>query len=143
MSMQRRNVPPWRCCAVKAERKTRFLKAVRTVLSLLFNPHFMLCYGLAWLITNGWAYIFTVLGTYFDLGWMAAIGSGYLALIWTPFTPEKFITVAIAILLLLRLFPGDQKTLAILRMLQQKAKEQWESAKQRRRERKEQQKQSE
>lgn len=141
--MQRRNVPPWRCCAVKAERKTRFLKAVRTVLSLLFNPHFMLCYGLAWLITNGWAYIFTVLGTYFDLGWMAAIGSGYLALIWTPFTPEKFITVAIAILLLRRLFPGDQKTLAILRMLQQKAKEQWESAKQRRRERKEQQKQSE
>jgi len=56
---------------------------------------------------------------------MLAVGSGYLALIWLPLTPEKLITLAIAILLLRRLFPNDQKTLAVLRRLQQSATEKW------------------
>ena len=103
----------------------RFLRAVKTTIALLLNPHYLLCYGIAWLITNGWAYVFTVAGSMFDIGWMVGLGSGYLALIWLPLTPEKLITLAIAILLLRRLFPNDQKTLAVLRRLQQSATEKW------------------
>lgn len=103
----------------------RFLRAAKTTIALILNPHYLLCYGIAWLITNGWAYVFTVAGSMFDIGWMLAVGSGYLALIWLPLTPEKLITLAIAILLLRRLFPNDQKTLAVLRRLQQSAAEKW------------------
>ena len=103
----------------------RFLRAAKNTIALLLNPHYLLCYGIAWLITNGWAYVFTVAGSMFDISWMLAVGSGYLALIWLPLTPEKLITLAIAILLLRRLFPNDQKTLAVLRRLQQSAAEKW------------------
>ena len=103
----------------------RFLRAAKNTIELLLNPHYLLCYGIAWLITNGWAYVFTVAGSMFDISWMLAVGSGYLALIWLPLTPEKLITLAIAILLLRRLFPNDQKTLAVLRRLQQSAAEKW------------------
>lgn len=102
-----------------------FLRAVKTTIALILNPHYLLCYSIAWLITNGWAYVFTVAGSMFDISWMLAVGSGYLALIWLPLTPEKLITLAIAILLLRRLFPNDQKTLAVLRRLQQSATEKW------------------
>ena len=45
-----------------------------------------------------------------------------MAFLWFPFTPEKLITMVIAIALLRFLFPNDQKTLAILRKLHEKAK---------------------
>lgn len=110
---------------MKTDLRRRLLRAMKTTVMLLMNPHYLLCYGIAWLITNGWAYVFTAAGSMFDIGWMLGVGSGYLALIWLPLTPEKLITLAIAILLLRRLFPNDQKTLAVLRRLQQSATEKW------------------
>jgi len=114
-----------RASGMRTDLPKRFLRAVKTTIALILNPHYLLCYGIAWLITNGWAYVFTVAGSMFDISWMLAVGSGYLALIWLPLTPEKLITLAIAILLLRRLFPNDQKTLAVLRRLQQSATEKW------------------
>ena len=83
----------------------------------------MLCFGLAWIITNGWSYIMLGVGTYLDIGWMIAISGAYLAFLWLPITPEKIVTIAIAIVILRILFPNDQKTLAVLKSMREKIKE--------------------
>jgi len=99
---------------------------------LLLNPRFVLCFGIAWFITNGWSYVALGMGTYFDISWLAAIATGYLALLWIPFTPEKLITAAIAITLLRFLFPNDEKTLGQLRAMYQSAKKKWKAFSERR-----------
>ena len=88
----------------------------------LFNPRLLLCFGIGWMITNGWSYVIFTLGTYFEIGWMIAVGGAYLAFLWLPISPEKIVTVAIAIFLLRWLFPGDQKTLAVLIDMKNKLK---------------------
>ncbi len=88
---------------------------LQKLLSFLLNPRLLLCLGMAWLITNGWSYLFVILGGYYRIGWMVAVGSGYLAFLWLPFTPEKLVTIALAILFLRLFFPKDEKTLAALR----------------------------
>ncbi len=94
----------------------------KKIIMLLLNPRFLLCFGIGWMITNGWAYIIFGIGTWLGIPWMIAVGGGYLALLWVPFTPEKIITVTIALVLLKFLFPGDEKTLGLLRELYEKAK---------------------
>ena len=96
------------------------------------NPRLILCFLIGWIITNGWSYIMFGLGTYYGVEWMIAVSGAYLAFLWLPVSPEKIVTCAIAIALLRWLFPGDTKTLAVLRGWYEKAK----SAFSRRKERK-------
>ena len=88
----------------------------------LANPRLIICFMIGWLITNGWSYIMFALGTYFGINWMVAVAGAYLAFLWLPISPEKLVTFAIAIALLRWLFPGDQKTLAVLRRWYEKTK---------------------
>ncbi len=80
----------------------------------LFNPHLILSFGMAWMITNGWAYLGVAAGTAFRCEWLTALSSAYLAFLWFPFTAEKIVTIAIAVWLLRKMFPGDEKTLKVL-----------------------------
>ena len=96
---------------------------LKTIIQFILNPRLLLCFGLAWIITNGWAYITVAISAYFKLEWLAAIAGGYLAALWIPFTPEKIITVIIAIFLLKLIFPNDKKTLEKLHNMKEKAKE--------------------
>ena len=102
--------------------KEKIKSLMRQFLQFSLNPRLWLCLGIAWVITNGWAYIVLGIGTYNKISWMIALSSGYLALLWFPFTPEKIITVSIAMILLKFLFPNDEKTLKILKQLYSKAK---------------------
>lgn len=102
--------------------KEKLKGIIKTVLQFILNPRLLLCLGLGWIITNGWSYVLFALGTYFGIGWMVAVGGGYMAFLWFPFTPEKIVTVIIAIALLKFFFPNDQKTLAILKNMYEKAK---------------------
>ncbi len=95
---------------------------VKTVLEFILNPRLLLCLGIAWLITNGWAYIAAALSVWLKVEWLAAVSATYLAALWIPFTPEKIITVIIAIFLLKLLFPKDKKTLEKLHNMKEKAK---------------------
>lgn len=61
------------------------------------TPNFGISFGIAWLLTNGWAYIFLGIGINLNIPWMRNIGIAYLALLWMPFTPEKLITIPIAL----------------------------------------------
>lgn len=98
------------------------MKKLKKAVQFCLNPRFLLCFCIAWLITNGWSYILLGIGTVFQIGWMIAVASAYLAFIWFPCTPEKIITIGIAIALLRRLFPNDQNTLGVLKDLLRKAK---------------------
>lgn len=95
---------------------------LKKLLMFCLNPRFLLCFGLAWLITNGWSYILFGLGTLLDVGWMVAVGGGYMAFLWLPISPEKIVTVGISIALLKFLFPNDRKTLAVLVEMKDKIK---------------------
>lgn len=77
---------------------------IKLYFKLLLNWRFLVCFGLAWMITNGWSYLFIVLGRIWNLAWMVWIGTTYLAFLWLPFTVEKVITIAIAIFLVRKLF---------------------------------------
>ena len=94
----------------------------KKVIQFIANPRFLLCIGIAWIFTNGWSYILLAIGTFFEIGWMTAVASGYLAFLWLPVSPEKLVTVAIAMVLLRFLFPNDQKALGILKELYKKYK---------------------
>ena len=87
---------------------------LKKTLQFIGNPRLLLCLALGWLITNGWSYIMFGIGTYLEINWMVAVSGAYLAFLWLPISPEKLVTFAIAIALLRWLFPGDQKTLAVL-----------------------------
>lgn len=88
----------------------------------LLNPRFLLCFGIGWIITNGWSYIMLGFGIFLEVQWMIAVATAYLAILWLPISPEKIITFGIAIGLLKLLFPKDQKTLGILVSGYEKAK---------------------
>jgi hypothetical protein len=88
---------------------------LKKIVQFILNPRLLLCYGLAWMITNGWSYVLLVLGMWLDIGWMIAVGTAYLAFLWLPVSPEKIVTFAITIALLRWLFPNDQKTLAVMK----------------------------
>lgn len=88
---------------------------MKKALFFILNPRLLLCFGIAWMITNGWCYVALLLGSLFRIEWLTAIATVYAGLLWFPFTPEKIITVIISIFLLQLLFPNDEKTLKILK----------------------------
>ena len=102
--------------------KQKIKSIIKTVIQFIINPRFLLCFGIAWLITNGWSYILLGIGTLFDIGWMVAVAGGYLTFLWLPISPEKLVTLLLAMWLLKLLFPNDQKTLGVLKSLYGKYK---------------------
>ena len=96
---------------------------LKKVLQFIANPRLLLCFGLAWIITNGWSYILLAVGTWLGIGWMIAVSGAYLTFLWLPISPEKIVTVAVAMALLRFLFPNDQKTLGVLKNMYAKLKE--------------------
>lgn len=95
---------------------------LKKTVQFIANPRLLLCIAIAWMITNGWSYILLGIGTYYSIGWMVAVAGGYLTFLWLPISPEKLVTVAIAMVLLRLLFPRDQKTLAVLRQMKDKVR---------------------
>lgn len=98
---------------------------IKVALEFMLNPRLLLCFGIGWIITNGWSYIFMAVGTACDIPWMVAVSGAYMAFLWFPFTPEKIITIIIAMFLLKVLFPNDQRTLKRLQDLHATYHGQW------------------
>lgn len=117
--------------------KEKLTALVKTAVQFLLNPRLLLCFGIAWMITNGWSYVLLGLGTWLQNEWMMGIAGAYLTFLWLPVSPEKLVTVAIAMLLLRRLFPHDQKTLGILKDTYAQVKQAFRLKKQQRKQKKE------
>ena len=91
---------------------------------LLLNPHLVLCFTAAWIITNGWAYIALVIGGRLGIKWLTIVAGTYLAILWSPICAEGIVTCIIAVFLLRVIFPDDDKTLAVLKGMSEKARQQ-------------------
>jgi hypothetical protein len=116
--------------------KDKIKRFFKTAVQFVLNPRLLLCFGIGWMITNGWSYVLLGLGTWLENEWMIGIASAYLAFLWLPVSPEKLVTVAIAITLLRWLFPNDKKTLGILRQTYAGLKQTFRRKKQQRKEKK-------
>lgn len=101
-------------------KNTNVKRKLKRIIEFITNPHLLLCLGIAWLITNGWAYILFAVGTYLRSDRIIAVSGAYIAFLWLPFSPEKLLTLAIAVFLLRLMFPDDKKTLGVLRLLSDK-----------------------
>ena len=91
--------------------KGAWKQTVRLWIRLILNWRFLVCFGIGWLITNGWSYVLFGLGWLFQNEWMLGIASAYLAFLWLPISPEKVVTVAIALFLVRKLFPKHNQEL--------------------------------
>lgn len=91
-----------------------------SLLVIFTSPKILLTFGIAWMITNGWSYIFVFLGIHFRNNLLLGIGSAYQTFLWLPITPEKIVTVAISIWLGKLFFPKDKKLQARLLKLSPK-----------------------
>ena len=90
---------------MKPETRERWKRKLKLWAKLIVNWRFLVCFGIGWLITNGWSYILLGIGTFTETAWMIAVSTAYLAFLWLPISPEKVVTVAIACFLVRRLFP--------------------------------------
>ena len=61
----------------------------KTWLKRILNWRFLVCFLIAWMITNGWSYISLAISSIFDISWLKVIATAYISLLWLPFTPEK------------------------------------------------------
>lgn len=95
--------------------KQKIKDEIKSWTRFLLNPRLLVCFLIAWMITNGWSYVLFGLGLFLKIDWMYMVGGAYMSLLWLPFTPEKLITVLIAIGLMRFLYPKDQRTLGFLR----------------------------
>ena len=102
--------------------KQKIKDFLKKAVMFLLNPRLLLCFGLGWMITNGWSYILLILGTWLKIGWMVGVSGAYLTFLWLPISPEKIITITIAMWLMKVLFPNDTKTLGVLREMYAKLK---------------------
>ncbi|MBR6695697.1 MAG: hypothetical protein IKL70_04710 [Oscillospiraceae bacterium] len=109
---------------------------LKKIKDFILNPRLLLCLLIGWMITNGWSYILLALGTIFEIEWMLAVSGGYIAFLWLPLSPEKVITVGIAIFLMQKFFPDDEKTLAVLKDLYKNVKESSQNRKQKKKNKK-------
>ena len=100
--------------------RTKLLNWLKGAVKFILNPRLLLCFGIAWMITNGWSYVMLAVGTWLGIGWMIAVASAYLTILWLP-SSEKILTCAIAIILLRLLFPKDRYTLGVLRDMRDSA----------------------
>lgn len=110
-------------CEEKKTVKQRIAAFCKKAIAFLLNPRLLLCVGVAWMLTNGWCYLFLFFGLRFGITWMASVGGAYAAFLWFPFTPEKILTAAISLFLLRWWFPRDEATLKVLTDAFHRAKE--------------------
>lgn len=97
-------------------------KTLISVKKFLLNPRLVICVGISWIITNGWAYIFLFLGSHLNIDWMRNVAGVYIAILYSPLCVEGILTIAISIFLLRKLFPNDNYTLRLLRVYSRKYK---------------------
>lgn len=89
---------------------------------------FTISFGTAWMITNGWAYIlaFSPIPIW---GWLRTAAITYVAFLYLPITPEKLVTIPMAIWLHVKLFRKDTKTSEKLEVMYNEAKGDWDAIK--------------
>ena len=92
------------------------------------NIKFAISFGIAWTITNGIWYVFA----FIPMGlpeWLIYTSMSYIAFLYLPFTPEKLVTIPLAIFIHWLLFRNDIKTRKQLDDMYAQAKSDWQKVK--------------
>ena len=100
----------------------KVVRSLRNAKNFLLNPHLAICFFIGWIITNGWAYVALGVGTYYEYKWLVAIAATYLAILWSPLCAEGILTFLIAIFLMQKLFPNDERTLKFIKVIYRRYK---------------------
>ena len=103
----------------------RFFKWLWKYLKPFTNPRFLISFGIAWIITNGMWYVFAFVPIKILPEWLVWFSRSYIAFLYLPWTPEKLITIPMAIFFHLKLFKKDSKTHEQLQDLYEQAKSDW------------------
>lgn len=90
---------------------------IKDYIKPFLNWRFLISFFTAWMITNGWSYVFVAVGGALGIKWMLSVGLGYQAFLWLPITPEKLITIPLAMGVHRLLFPKDFKNLNMFNKL--------------------------
>lgn len=88
------------------------------------NWRFLISFGIAWIITNGMWYVIAFVPMNLP-DWVVWIAISYVAFLYMPWTPEKLITIPMAIFIQTQLFKNDKKTKAQLQEMYSQAKSDW------------------
>lgn len=107
---------------------TRFIRWLLKYLRPFANWRFLISFGLAWIITNGIWYAFAFIPMKLP-DWLVWFSRSYIAFLYIPTTPEKLITIPLAIFFQTQLFKGDQKTKEQLNEMYAQAKADWQKVK--------------
>ena len=106
----------------------RFWSGIKVYLRPFTSFRFLLSFGVAWMLTNGWAYLIA----FAPLGlpeWIVWFSRWYIGFLYLPWTPEKLVTIPMAIWFHIRLFKNDDKTHKQLQDMYSQAKADWQSVK--------------
>ena len=103
----------------------RFFKWLWKYLKPFTNPRFLISFGIAWIITNGMWYIMAFVPIPFLPEWLIWFSRSYIGFLYLPWTPEKLITIPMAIFFHLKLFKNDSKTHEQLEDMYKQAKSDW------------------
>lgn len=79
------------------ENKCVIVRVIGKIVNFIKDWRNFLAFVIAWMITNGWSYAFLIIGAILKINWMKYVGGVYLAFLWLPFTPEKLITIPLAV----------------------------------------------
>lgn len=102
----------------------RFFKWLWKYLKPFTNPRFLISFGLAWMITNGAWYVFAFVPIKILPDWLIWFSRSYIALLYGP-TPEKLITIPLAIFFHTLIFKNDKNTREQLDEMYAQAKSDW------------------
>ena len=69
----------------------------------------LLVFGVVWIITTGWSYVFIGVGLSWNISWMYKIGIGAQIFFWNPLINEKILTIPFSIWLYVKVFKEDPK----------------------------------
>lgn len=104
------------------------MKRLKNYLRPFLSWRFLVCFFLAWFVTNGWSYAFIIIGASCGIDWMWEVGAGWQAFLWMPFTPEKLVTIPMSIWFNFKLFK-DEKTTTLLNNMLEQARYDWNKVK--------------
>jgi hypothetical protein len=86
-----------------------YFKKLKIKIKPYLKPTMFISFAIAWMITNGWAYLMLAFGIRLNITWMITVSSVYLGVLWLPITPEKLITIPLSIFIQKLLFNKEKE----------------------------------
>ena len=109
------------------------MKKIWTKILIYLKPFldwkFLVSYSIPFSLINGWAWIGTILMPIIGSNWFTIAASTWLAILWMPCTPEKLITIPMAIWIHHLLFKNDKKTKIKMQKMYDEAKKDFNTIK--------------